>query len=217
MTSLLGRLNDRLHARRVAAETRELREAYDEFLSRLTAAQVGAQAKAPGDRMPAFILPDTMGRLVDSADLLATGPLVVTFVRGNWCPYCVMTLTALQDRLADIEAAGATLVTLTPETGGLARQTQEAHDLSYRLLVDVDLAVGMEFGIVFKMPPLYTSLLRRGGIDLAARSGNDSWFLPIPATFLVDSGGIIRRSWVDIDFTRRAEPDEIVDALRSMR
>ena len=84
------------------------------------------------------------------------------------------------------------------------------------MLVDVDLAVAMQFGIVFRVPPLYAALLARQGIDLAARSGNPAWLLPVPATFLVASSGIIRERWVDIDFTHRAEPAALVDALRFM-
>ena len=93
---------------------------------------------------------------------------------------------------------------------------KRAHDLRYEILVDVDLAIAMAFGIVFRTPPLYTSLLQRGGIDLAERSGNTSWFLPIPATFLVGRDGVIARTWVNIDFTQRAEPVEILEALKSL-
>ena len=106
---------------------------------------------------------------------------------------------------------------MTPETGGRALAMQRAHGLGFEVLVDVDLAIGMAFGIVFRVPPLYAALLRRRGIDLVALSGNAGWFLPMPATFLMGRNGVIERAWVDIDFTRRAEPSEILSALADLR
>ena len=208
-------LNARLTAIRARA-TEEVRAAYDEFLQRMDAAQVAAQALQPGAPMPAFLLPNAEGRLVHSDDLLAHGPLIVTFIRGQWCPYCAMTLDALEAALPGIVANGATLVAMTPETGGRALLTQQQHGLNYQILVDVDLAVAMEFGIVFKTPPLYGALLNSRGIDIAARSGNPAWLLPVPATFLIAQNGTIARAWVNPDFTHRPEPEEILSALQTL-
>ncbi len=210
-------LNEMLKARRKSRETAEVKAAYDEFLARLSEAQVGAQARKAGDPMPDFLLPNAEGRLIDSAELLARGPLVITFIRGQWCPYCALTLEALEAVLPDLEAAGGTLVAMTPETGGLALATKKERRLRYEMLVDVDLAVAMAFGIVFRVPPLYAALLSRAGVDIADRSGNLAWFLPIPATFVVRRDGTIQRAWVNIDFTERAEPTEIIDTLLTLR
>lgn len=210
-------LNHVLQALRRSRETAERRAAYDEFLQRLDAGQVAAEACKPGDRMPEFLLPSAGGRLVASADLLARGPLVVTFFRGSWCPYCASTLDALEAALAELSQAGGTLVALTPDTGGRALDMKRDHALHYEVLVDVDLAVAVAFGIVFRTPPQYIGLLRRSGIDLPERTGNASWLLPVPATFLVGQDGIVRRSWVDIDFTHRAEPADVVAALRGLQ
>ena len=182
----------------------------------MDAGQAAAQALKPGDPMPEFLLPNAEGRLVASADLLATGPLVVTFFRGAWCTYCAMTLDALEAVLPDLADTGGALVAVTPETGGRALAAKREHDLHYEVLIDVDLAVAVRFGIVFRTPPLYAALLRRSGIDLAERSGNPAWFLPIPATFLVRRDGMIARAWVKTDFTQRAEPSEILGALRAL-
>jgi len=210
-------LNEMLKARRRARQTAEIKAAYDEFLARLSAAQVGAQARKAGDRMPDFLLPNAEGRLVDSADLLARGPVVVTFIRGQWYPYCALTLEALEAVLPELEAAGGTLVAMTPETGGLALATKRERGLHYDVLVDVDLAVAMAFGIVFRTPPLYAALLSRAGLDLGNRSGNPGWFLPIPATFVVRGDGVIHRAWVNIDFIERPEPTDIIETLRRLR
>lgn len=209
-------LNERLRKWREARMSAEVRAAYDDFLTRLDAAEIARQARMPGDAMPPFLLPDAEGRLVDSAELLARGPVVVTFFRGNWCPYCSMTLDALEAALPDLQAAGGTLVAMTPETGGRALATKREHHLHYEVLVDVDLAVAMQFGVVFRTPPRYRTLLERAGVDLAERSGNPAWFLPVPATFLVGRDGTIRRAWVNVDFTERAEPSEVVAALREL-
>ncbi len=206
-------LNGFLAALRRSRETGETRAAYDEFLERLDAGQVAAQACQPGDPMPGFVLPNAEGRLVESGELLAKGPLVVTFFRGGWCPYCSATLDALEAALPELTRTGGTLVAMTPETGGRALAMKRDRGLHYEVLVDVDLAVAMAFGIVFRTPPLYVELLRRRGVDVAERSGNPAWLLPVPATFLVGQDGTVARSWVNIDFTQRAEPDEILTAL----
>jgi peroxiredoxin len=209
-------LNDALAARRRSRMNAEQQAAYEEFLQRLDAGQVAQQALKAGDPMPAFLLPNAEGKLVHSDDLLARGPLVVSFFRGDWCPYCAATLDALEAVLPDLTVAGGTLVAITPETGGRALAMKRAHGLHYEVLTDVDLGIAMTFGIVFRTPPLYAGLLQRGGIDLARRSGNPTWFLPIPAAFLVRSDGVIARTWVNPDFTRRAEPLEILAAVKSL-
>ena len=209
-------LNDRLRALWNSRKTEAMKAAYDDFLARLSAADVASQARAAGDPMPPFLLPNAEGTLIGSDDLLARGPLIVTFFRGGWCPYCAMTLEALQAALPAIERAGATLVALTPETGGRALEAKRERRLHYEVLCDVDFAVAMQFGVVFKTPAMYRALLERSGIDLAARSGNAGGFLPLPATFLMGTDGIIRRAWVNIDFMQRADPDEILAALRDL-
>ena len=210
-------LNGFLAALRRSRETAEVKAAYDEFLERLDAGQVAAEACKPGEPMPGFLLPNAEGRLVGSGDLLAKGPLVVTFFRGGWCPYCSATLEALEAVLPELSRTGGTLVAMTPETGGRALATKRDHNLHYEVLVDVDLAVAMAFGIVFRTPPLYVELLRQHDVDLAGRSGNPAWLLPVPATFLVGQDGIVRRSWVNVDFTQRAEPTEILEALNELQ
>ena len=167
--------------------------------------------------MPDFLLPNAEGRLVDSGALLTSGPLVVTFFRGGWCPYCSATLEALEAVLPELSQLNGTLVAMTPETGGRALTMKRDRGLHYEVLVDVDLAIAMAFGIVFRTPPLYLQLLQRRGVNLAERSGNPALFLPVPAAFLVGQNGIVLRSWVNIDFTKRAEPEEILQALRALQ
>ena len=113
---------------------------------------------------------------------------------GGWCPYCSATLEALETVLPELSRAGGTLVAMTPETGGRALAMKRGHGLHYEVLVDVDLAIAMAFGVVFRPPPLHAALLRRRGVNLAGRNGNPAWLLPVPAAFLAGPDGVVRRS-----------------------
>jgi peroxiredoxin len=208
-------LEDELSKIRAAAkDDAQLQAAYQDLLSRLDRAETGARALKPGDAIPAFLLPDAEGRLVASDDLLARGSLVINFFRGNWCPYCRQTLKALEAVLPEIEAAGGQLVALTPDTGHHLADTRRDQRLSYAILSDVDGTVGLQFGVLFRAPAAYREVLAGYGIDLAERHGNDGGFIPLPATYVVDRDGIVRYAFVDIDFTRRAEPSAVVAALK---
>jgi peroxiredoxin len=208
-------LEDELSKIRAAAkDDAPLQAAYQELLSRLDRAETGARALKPGDAIPPFLLPNAESRLVASNDLLARGSLVINFFRGNWCPYCRQTLKALEAVLPEIEAAGGQLVALTPDTGHHLADTKRVQRISYEVLSDVDGAVGLQFGVLFRAPAAYREVLAGYGIDLAERHGNDGGFIPLPATYVVDRDGIVRYAFVDIDFTRRAEPSAVVAALK---
>jgi len=210
-------LEDELSQLRTENQTDEkLQVAYRDLLSRLGRAETGDQALKLGDAMPPFILPDAEGRLVASDELLAKRPLVVNFFRGNWCPYCLKTLKALEASLPEIRAAGGQLVAITPDTGRHLTDTKRVQRLSYEILSDVDGAVGLLFGVLFRAPAAYREVLAGYGIDLAERHGNEGGFIPLPATFVVDRSGIVRYAFVDVDFTRRAEPAAIVAALTEL-
>ena len=194
----------------------KIRIAYESMVGQLGRAEAAGRALKIGDTMPSFLLPNAEGRLVFSDDLLRQGPLVVNFFRGNWCPYCRRTLEALETALPAIEGSGGHLVALTPDTGSHFAETKRRHALTYDILSDVDGAVGLQFGVLFRAPEPYRELLASLGIDLEERHGNSGWFIPIPATFVVDQSGVIRYAFVNVDFTRRAEPEEVVDVLRAL-
>lgn len=174
------------------------------------------QALGPGAAFPDFLLPDTEGRLVSRDDLLAGRAAVVTFFRGHWCPFCTATLGALLRSLPDFEEAGAGLAAITPETGGRARDARYPASTSYRILSDVDHGLAMACGVAIRVPEPYRELLSAHGLDLGERQGNAAWFLPVPATFVLDREGCVRWSFVDVDFTRRAEPADILRAIRAV-
>ncbi len=172
---------------------------------------------AAGNGMPDFVLPNAEGDLVFSDDLLAQGPLVVSFFRGGWCPFCSATLKALQEVLPDIVAQGATLVALSPDTAGHIRATKQSLGLQFELLSDVDNATALRFGVVYPVPAEYSKALMSFGIDLTRRLGAAAHLLPMPALFIADTDGRLRYAYASGDVTDRTEPAAIVALLRSIR
>ena len=204
--------------RRTRERSPEIRKAYEALVADLGRSGLIERALKAGDAMPEFELPSVEGTLVSSAELLARGPLVLSFFRGGWCPYCRLELKALQETLPAIENEGATLAAITPDTGTALAATKRAHELGFKVLSDIDNGVGLAFGIIFRVPAAVKELYLRLGIDLGARHGNATgeWLLPVPATYIVDHRGVIRHAELDPDFKRRMEPKEIVRALATL-
>jgi peroxiredoxin len=174
------------------------------------------QVLAAGALFPDFMLPSAEGRLVSLASRLASGPVVISFFRGEWCPFCRLMLAALTEALPQIEAAGASLLALTPETGGLALAMKTYHGARFEVLCDVDFGVGLAAGVVFRVPKLYRARCEAAGLSFPARHGNAAWCLPVPATFILDTDGRVAWRFVDVDFSHRAEPADIISALRQL-
>jgi peroxiredoxin len=170
----------------------------------------------PGDRLPDFVLPDAEGKLISSDDLLANGPLIVVLVRGDWCPFCKTTLVALNAVLQSLEAAGAGLVALTPDTGEYVTALWRDLNLHFPVLSDVDAATAFRLGAMYRVPDALRQFWLAAGIDLALRHGDPWWFLPMPATFVADRTGIIRYSYASGDITDRVDPDAIVALMRDI-
>jgi len=175
-----------------------------------------ARAKNAGAAFPRLALPDQLGRPVDLGLLADERPLVIVFYRGGWCPYCNLELRAYQQKLAAIQAAGARLVAVTPETPDNALSTVEKNDLDFDVLSDVKGALADALGIRFRLSPEIEALYRKFGHDLPTHNGDGEWSLPIPATYVVERGGRIAYAHVDPDYRRRAEPVEVLAALASL-
>ena len=168
-----------------------------------------------GDKVPDFTLPNHNGEPRRLYDMLSKSVVVLNFYRGGWCPYCNLELNALQQALLEIEATGARLVAISPELPDKALDTQQRHALAFDVLSDVGNKVAEEFGLVFALPeplrPIYANL----GIDVPAFNGDQSFNLPVPASYVIDSDGVIRFHFVNVDYTRRLEPDDLLTVLRS--
>ena len=168
-----------------------------------------------GDTAPEFALPDATGRTVRLSDLLASGPVVLTFYRGSWCPYCNTELRSLQAALPEVEAARARLVAVSPQTPDSSLAIVDRQALTFPVLSDAGNRVAREFGLVFRVDAGVRDKYRAAGIDLAASNGDDSWELPVPATYVVAPDRTITYAFVEADYSRRAAPADVVAALRT--
>ncbi len=182
--------------------------------SELIASGAATRALKAGDKAPAFALKDPDGNTVSSADLLAAGPLVVSFYRGVWCPYCNMELQALQEALPRFEQLGARLVAISPQTAVNSRKSVRQNALGFPILSDTHNDVAAAFGLRFAMPDYLIELYKSLKNDLPAFNGDPSWTLPMPARYVIGQDGTILYAEVNPDYTRRPEPDDMLPALR---
>ncbi|MEP6622269.1 MAG: peroxiredoxin-like family protein [bacterium] len=166
---------------------------------------------------PAFALSDADGNTVRLSDLLARGPVVLSFYRGVWCPYCNLDLRELQLYADAIKAAGATLVAITPQTAPNSRKSIAEHKLTFPILSDPGNTVADQYGLRYRLPLYLIDVYRQFGIDLPTINGDESWTLPIPARFIVDPQGQIRYAESNPDYTRRPEPADVVEALERLK
>jgi peroxiredoxin len=179
----------------------------------LIASGASGRALKVGDKAPDFTLKDPEGREVSSARLLAQGPLIVSFYRGVWCPYCNMDLQALQAALPKFERRGAKLLAISPQTAANSRKSVRQNALSFPILSDPRNEVAAAFGLRFALPGYLAELYKSLKNDLPSFNGDPSWTLPMPARFVIAPGGTIRYAEVNPDYTRRPEPEEMLPVL----
>ncbi|HSN71268.1 MAG TPA: peroxiredoxin-like family protein, partial [Steroidobacteraceae bacterium] len=154
---------------------------------------------------------------IRNTELLREGPLVISFFRGNWCPYCRAELQALEQAAEDFRRLGAHLVLISPQNRAAAEQTRREHDLSFDVLCDPGNTYARQLGLVFTLPADLREVYRNFGIDLALTNEDDSWTLPVPARLVVDRLGIVRDADINADYTVRPDPSETIAALNSLR
>jgi peroxiredoxin len=198
---------------RVPAEIREAMERAD---MELAASGILDRALKAGERGPEFRLPDARGGFVRLNDLLAKGPVVLSFYRGGWCPYCNLELRALQAVLPKITGLGAKLVAISPQTPGESFSTAEKNELAFSVLSDVGSATAKAFGIAFDLAEELRPIYARFGHALPDKNGDESWVLPIPATYVIDRDGTVALAFVDVDYRNRLDPAEIITVLRAI-
>jgi peroxiredoxin len=178
-------------------------------IDQLRAGAIARNMLKVGDCAPAIVLTNAKGQTVDVARLLKKGPLIVTFYRGGWCPYCNFELKAYQQILPEIAAAGASLVAISPE-----KSDEEKNALSFEVLSDVGQNVGRAFGLVYDFTEELKSAYRGFNLDIPARNGTpEEWALPVSATYVIDRDGIIIYAYTDPDYRDRADPREVLAAL----
>lgn len=182
----------------------------------LIASGAANMALKAGESAPGFTLSDPEGKPVSSIALLQKGPLIVSFYRGVWCPYCNMELAALEATKPEFEKLGASLVAISPQIAPNSRKSARQNKLTFPILSDPNGEVAAAFGLRFKLPDYLIDLYKSRQIDLPAVNGDPSWTLPMPARFVIDCNGIIRYAEVNPDYTRRPDPSELLPVLEGL-
>lgn len=186
---------------------------YDRFVAKLRENGVGFGAPRIGESFPEFALPDSRGRYRSLQSFLAKGPVVLSFNRGGWCPYCQREIAAWRAKEAELNKAGGHLVIIAAEVGG---RTSELHNMigpAADVLCDVDHGVALSTGLAFRCDDDLKSRYLACGLDLAEIYGGNSWIMPVPATFVLDEAGVVRFAFVDPDFRIRAEPTDVIEEI----
>lgn len=205
---------DQFKAEFRAARPPEVRAIMERANAELIASGAAARAIKAGERAPAFTLQAPDGAPTTSAELLARGPLVVSFYRGVWCPYCNMELQALQAALPDFTAAGARLVAISPQNRVNSRKSVRENGLDFPILSDPGNMIAAAFGLRFTLPDYLVELYVSLGNNLPLFNGDATWTLPMPGRFVIGSDGIIAYAEVNPDYTRRPEPADMLPEIR---
>ena len=213
--SLTARLSD-LRVRSTEDIPQDTLKNMREAVDNLSRSGIVDRSMKVGDKAPAFSLPNGSGAIVHLDDLLAKGPVVVSFYRGGWCSFCSLELQALQESLSEFDSFRTTLVAISPQTQENSLSTSRKNRVTYEVLSDVGNRVARSFGIVYRLQDEMMSIYEEFGLDLAEYNGDDSFELPIPATFVIGQTGTIRLAFVDPDYTRRLDPTEILVTLRKL-
>jgi len=202
---LTAKLRDMVPAERLAV--------VDRFAEDLVKSGLAERALKAGDLAPAFELSDGDGMLWRSEDMLSNGPLVIVCYRGRWCAYCNAQLSALQEFHSRIAEAGASLVAISPQTQKHSYMTRDMHKLRFPVLSDQGNQVAKKFGLVYRLSPELQAMYESIMTKLPGYNGDQSWELPLAATYIVQPDGKISWARVDADWRKRPEPEELLNRL----
>ena len=213
----------------------EVQSVHAGVVAELKRSGIAERVLLAGSEVPEFELGDGTGKLVYSADLVERGPLVVCFIRGRWCPFCVGQMEAMNAAYSQIEPLGASFVAISPQTVHQSFLMADQHQLRFPVFSDRENRVARQFGLVYRVPADQQEIYRRAFVNLPSINGDSSWELPIPATYIIGSGqvsegpvrlrsGQVRPSkhhpvlyaWANPDYTNRPEPTEVIDRLRQL-
>jgi len=212
-TSLQEKLDEK---RSKSLAPTEIRLTMEAATKKLEDSGIIEKAKKKGQLYIDFTLPNMDGKNLKISDVLKKGPVILTFYRGGWCPYCNIQLKAYQERLEDFTKRGASLIAISPETMESSSTTVEKNELKFNILFDKNNSVARKYGIVFKIEKDLKAIYEKFGIDLEKNQNNKSWELPVPATYVIAPNGKIIYSFLNVDYVKRAEPNDIIKALDSI-
>jgi peroxiredoxin len=195
----------------------EMQAIHARAVAELKEKSLAANVLPLGVKAPEFQFPDHNGNPVSSAELLSKGRLVICFIRGRWCPFCVGQMEAMNLVLPQIEDVGASLVAVSPQTVQQAFFMHDQHKLRFPLLSDAGNQLARQFGLTYRVPEFQEAIYRRAFVNLPFTNGDESWELPIPATYIIDRDGTVLYASANEDYTERSEPAEIVRTLQHTR
>jgi peroxiredoxin len=201
-------------ARSVKERRPDFAAAIDRMVGRLRESSAGAQAPQVGDEMPPFYLPDENGRVVGLGDLIARGPVAVTFHRGHWCPFCRISINALVRAHGEVAAIGGQIVAVMPEREQFVSDLRATSKAPFLVLTDMDNGYAMSLGLAIWVGDEMQKIISERH-NLANYQGNDTWTLPIPATFVVGQDGRIKARFVDPDYRKRMAIEDLLAAMRA--
>jgi peroxiredoxin len=209
----MSNLSTRLEQMRNASKLKpEIEAAFDRYFS-----EAHGEPLSVGSQLPAFTLTDHMGEIISSAALLQRGPLVISFFRGTWCPFCNAEMAALNEVYDAIRAAGAELVVISPQSAESARDYLRQHPMKFPVLIDADAKVTEAFGLAYTTPEYLQALYRDVfKLDLTAINDGKTWRLPVPGRFIADRDGTIVDVEANVDYRFRPEPDAIIPILEQL-
>ncbi|HSG99406.1 MAG TPA: peroxiredoxin-like family protein [candidate division Zixibacteria bacterium] len=207
---------DALRARHRAEAPAAILQIAEHQKDLLREAGIVTRALNVGDAAPSFALPNSEGDTITLASLLENGPVVLTFYRGAWCPYCNLQLQALQEYLPQFKSVNAQLVAVSPELPDKAVMVAKKNKLEFEVLSDVGSSLARQFGIVYELCSELDSLMANNGMDLRDRNMCSKAELPLAATYIIGADGVIRWAYLTEDYTYRAEPAEILEAMQTM-
>jgi peroxiredoxin len=189
--------------------------AVDTLVSRLAESNAGAGAPRVGEPMPAFLLPDEQGRLIRLADFLGEGPVALAFNRGYWCPYCRINIDALARAQEEVAAEHRHIAAIVPDRQRFAMWLKSDAKAPFPVLTDMDNGYAMTLGLSFYVGDELKNMMVSSGWDPSVSQGTENWMLPIPATFIVGTDGIVHARFVDPDYRTRMAIEDMLAALRS--
>lgn len=212
-------LESQLSARRDASQRKtpkDIKKKMNDGVQALKKSGIAELALGKGKKMPRLTFLSGSSQKVALYDYLDKGSVVLTFYRGSWCPYCMLELKAYQELIKDFKKGGATIIAVSPDLPQVSKKTKKKHSLDVLVLSDPNNRAAKLIGLSFKVDEATGAIYRNFGIDLSKNQGNDENTLPMPGTYVIDKKGIIQFSFVDPDYTKRAEPSKVLEVVKSL-
>ncbi|MFZ0370809.1 MAG: peroxiredoxin-like family protein [Halobacillus sp.] len=213
----------------------EMKERYNEYIEKFKATAPGdvqekmkqaiqeleqssdGKGLSEGKKAPNFNLPDAKGNSIELYKQLEEGPVILTFYRGGWCPYCNMELRAYQEILGDIHDSGGELIAISPEQPDHSLSTTEKNDLQFHVVSDVGNETANQYNLVYQLPDYLVDVYKEKGLRVDEHNGDETWTLPVSATYVIDQDGTIVYEYTKEDYKDRAEPSEVLEQLKKAR